>query len=210
MAEKTLVSPHLSEDEKDCLQEMMNIAYGTATAAISEIIDAFATLKIPHIDIISTMELGTYLEKNVQTHRPHYISRQIISGEIAGESLFIIDAASAHNLMLAFNTSNGAGDEDDECREIVLEITNILSAATIGKFSEQLNSSVAFNPPTIRQIATLSQIDRSLVKGYEQLIIISTELEFETQKIQGVLILLTHDDSILWIKERLQELLDEF
>ena len=200
---------HLNEDEKDYLKEMMNIAYGAATAAITEIIDAFATLKIPRIEIIPAAELGNYFKKNVQAHKSHYIARQVISGEIAGESLFIIDAASARNLMRAFNESYEKQDEE-ECREIILEITNILSAATIGKFSEQLNSTVAFNPPTIRQIATLAQIDQSLVKGYEQLIIISTELEFEAQKIQGELILLTHDNSILWIKEQLQELLNEF
>ena len=209
MTDIVVKSSHLNEDEKDYLKEMMNIAYGAATAAITEIIDAFATLKIPRIEIIPAAELGNYFKKNVQAHKSHYIARQVISGEIAGESLFIIDAASARNLMRAFNESYEKQDEE-ECREIILEITNILSAATIGKFSEQLNSTVAFNPPTIRQIATLAQIDQSLVKGYEQLIIISTELEFEAQKIQGELILLTHDNSILWIKEQLQELLNEF
>ena len=34
----------LTEDEKDCLQELMNVAYGSATAAITEIFDAFAKL----------------------------------------------------------------------------------------------------------------------------------------------------------------------
>ena len=30
----------LTEDEKDCLQELMNVAYGSATAAITEILNA--------------------------------------------------------------------------------------------------------------------------------------------------------------------------
>ena len=34
----------LTEDEKDCLQELMNVAYGSATAAITEIFDAFQNL----------------------------------------------------------------------------------------------------------------------------------------------------------------------
>lgn len=47
----------LNEDEKDCLQELMNIAYGSATAAITEILDAFATLSIPKIEVIKTTDL---------------------------------------------------------------------------------------------------------------------------------------------------------
>ena len=46
----------LTEDEKDCLQELMNVAYGSATAAITEILDAFAKLSIPKIQIINSNE----------------------------------------------------------------------------------------------------------------------------------------------------------
>ena len=46
----------LTEDERDCLQELMNVAYGSATAAITEILDAFAQLSIPKIQIIDADE----------------------------------------------------------------------------------------------------------------------------------------------------------
>ena len=49
-----------NEDERDCLQELMNIAYGGATAAISEILDAFATLNVPKIKILPALELKNY------------------------------------------------------------------------------------------------------------------------------------------------------
>jgi len=52
----------LNEDEKDCLQELMNISYGAATAAISEIIGKFATLSIPCISTISSNQLRAYLD----------------------------------------------------------------------------------------------------------------------------------------------------
>jgi len=47
----------LSEDQTDCLQEIMNIAYGSATAAISSILDSFATLNISKIKIIKASKL---------------------------------------------------------------------------------------------------------------------------------------------------------
>ena len=47
----------LSEDEKDVLQELMNIAYGNATAVVAEMLDAFASLSIPNIKVMETQKL---------------------------------------------------------------------------------------------------------------------------------------------------------
>ena len=40
-----------SEDEQDLLKELMNIAYGNATAVIADFMDRFATLSIPAFEI---------------------------------------------------------------------------------------------------------------------------------------------------------------
>ncbi|MDQ7060572.1 MAG: hypothetical protein Q9M43_05350 [Sulfurimonas sp.] len=47
----------LTEDEKDALQELMNIAYGNATAVVADMLDAFASLSIPNIKIMQTSQL---------------------------------------------------------------------------------------------------------------------------------------------------------
>ncbi len=43
----------LDSNEKDCLQELMNISYGVATAAITQIVNKFATLNISRMDFIN-------------------------------------------------------------------------------------------------------------------------------------------------------------
>ena len=65
----------LTEDEKDCLQELMNVAYGSATAAITEIFDAFAKLSIPTIKIINAVDLKDYLAKGATCKfNPHQVA----------------------------------------------------------------------------------------------------------------------------------------
>ncbi len=66
----------LTEDERDCLQELMNVAYGSATAAITEILDAFATLSIPNIKIINADELNLYLSSELNLEVEHIVSLQ--------------------------------------------------------------------------------------------------------------------------------------
>ncbi len=191
-----------SEDERDCLQEITNIAYGSATAAISEILDAFATLKIPKIEIIKPSELKIYLKDSLNRIGEQLITTQLIDGNISGETLFVMDINSAKNLAREFE-----GD-DENLHDIVLEVSNILSSATLGKFSEELNSEVSFSPPSIQKLESIDQLDNRYVENYQQIIIISTELDFEDQKISGELLILTKDDSIYWIQESINRILE--
>ena len=71
---------NLTEDEKDCLQELMNVAYGSATAAISEILDAFAKLSIPKIQIINASDLKNYLSDELKLNEEYLVSLQQING----------------------------------------------------------------------------------------------------------------------------------
>ncbi len=197
---KTII---FSEDERDCLQEIMNIAYGSATAAISEILDAFATLKIPKIEIIDPLELKTYLKENLNRYGEQLIATQLIDGDITGETLFVMDIHSAKNLAKEFD------DEDEDLYDLILEVSNILSSATLGKFSEELKSEVSFSPPSIQRLESIDKLDNRYIKDYQQLIIISTELDFEDQKINGELLILTKDDSIHWIQRSINKILEE-
>jgi len=48
------------------------------------------------------------------------------------------------------------------------------------------------------------------MKDYSQAIVISTSIEFEEEHIYGDLILFMQDDSIVWIKEKLDVIIDEY
>ena len=199
---------NLTEDEKDCLQELMNVAYGSATAAISEILDAFAKLSIPKIQIINASDLKTYLSDELKLNEEHLVSLQQINGILSGENMFVIDKQSAKNISHKF------GLEDDEINneeiyDIVLEITNILSSSTIGKLAEDIEASVSFSAPTIVNLTSVNQLNNLFINKYEKVIIISTQLRFEDLNINAELLIFTTDNSILYIKEKLNKILDE-
>lgn len=199
----------LNEDEKDCLQELMNIAYGSASSAIADIIDAFATLAIPNINIIKVSELKSYLDKQLK-NQEHFVSSQLINGDFRGENLFIIDRPSALNLSEEFDLINDENLSDEEICDIILEITNILSSTTISSLIKEMDSYASFSPPSITLINNASQLEDNLIEQYQQVIIISTELNFLDQNIYGHLLMLATDDSILHIKRTINKILDEY
>jgi chemotaxis protein CheC len=198
----------LNEEEKDCLQELMNIAYGFATASISEILGKFATLSIPKIKTISSQELNSYLNNKLLSNRKYYICSQLINGQLSGENLFLIDEISTQNLAKEFAISDEIMNEN-EIKDVVLEITNILSSATSGKLASLVNATVSFNAPHITKIESLDQFDKRFESAYVHVIIISTELNFKDQHIKGELMLLTREKSSTYLKKSLEKVLEE-
>lgn len=197
-----------TEDEKDCLQELMNISFGSATAAISKIIDKFATLGIPQITTISSDDLKEHLSEKIIENDSIFIASQLINGEISGENLFIIDEKSSFNLAKEFDL------EDDEInmeemKDIILEITNIISSTTISKLSDLLGGNIAFSSPRINFIKSINEFNHDFYCDYESIIIISTELKFEDQNIEGELVIMTKKESSLFLKESLNRVIDE-
>jgi len=197
-----------NEDQLDCLGELMNISYGSATAAISEILNSFATLNIPSIKIFEASKIKEYLNDNSIQNQEQYIASQILNGGISGENIFLIDIISAKNLALEFGLEENEIN-NNELSDIVLEITNILSSATIGRLASDLETTVSFEPPTIQKIDSFDKLDDKYMKDYEQVIVISTILEFEDQKIKAQLILLTIDSSILWLRDSIDKILED-
>ncbi len=198
----------LNEDEKDCLQELMNVSYGAATAAISDIISKFATLSIPKIRTISSNELMTYLSNKLLSRNKYYIANQLINGNLAGENIFIIDEISSFNLAKEFDIGEDEINEN-EIKDIILEITNILSSATSGKLASLVDANISFNAPHITKIDSLNEFDRRFETEYSHVIIISTELKFEDQNITGELMMLTKKDAASYLKNSIKKVLTD-
>ena len=199
----------LDSDEKDCLQELMNISYGAATAAITQIVNKFATLNIPKIEIVNAIEFREYLNKRFNRNSSYFVCSQLLNGNIAGENMFIMDDESIYNLAKEFGLDESEINED-ELKDIMLEISNIISTTTISKLCELLDSSVIFSPPSISIVSSMEKYENKYEAEYQHIIIIATELLFEDQNIHGELIILSKDDSILFIKDAIKKILDEY
>jgi len=197
-----------NEDHKEVLRELMNVAYGSSAAVIAEILDAFATLRVPKIELFNDEELRKYLLDRVDQDKDAFLCIQGINGKVAGESIFVLNRSSVENLALYFDLDEEASEED--LKDVATELTNILSSSTVGKLAEQVNSSVSFSPPSVSIVNGLSMGDDLKMKNYSQAIVICTSIEFEKEKIHGDLILFMQDQSIVWLKAALDKIISEY
>jgi len=201
----------IDNDIKEALEELINISYGSATAAIADLFDSFAQLKVPGIQVVPVEEVEhAVLGKN--NHEPDlYITTQMFTGTFKGEILFVIDKQSAYNMQtlicLLEEVCIDQEENDTENRQSILEIANILGASCIGKLAELLDSVVSFLPPSI-------ELDNRLLMGrekvgYSKVLIISTLLEFEEKQITGQLFILFDDEMFVWLEKSLYAFIEE-
>ncbi|MGB5920369.1 chemotaxis protein CheC [Arcobacter sp.] len=197
-----------NDDQKDCLQELMNISYGSATAAIADIIGKFANLSIPKITTLSSSDFKDYIQEKVEHYPACYLVSQLIDGKLSGENLFLIDESSLKNLALEFDL-NESDINEDELKDVVLEITNIISSTTSSKLAELIETDILFSPPDVKIVESAQNLEEHYHVEYNHIIIISTVIEFEIQNIHSELIMMLKDDSIGFMKSALDKIMDE-
>ena len=191
----------LTDDETDVLQELMNIAYGDATAVIAEMLDAFATLTIPNIKTMKTSDLVRDLES--LKGESYFFSTQAFHGEFSGESAFFIDTKSAENLYKHLEL-----EAEEDLDDAILELTNVLTSSLTTRLAMEMQTEVKFSLPSISKLPHDKISTEKKFETYSQVIVIDTQLNFEDQKINGEIFILTQDGSIQWLKSRLNSILE--
>ena len=191
----------LTEDERDVLQELMNVAYGNATAVVADMLDAFASLSIPNISVMETHKLLETFHTLKNTS--YFFSTQAFSGEFSGESAFFINKESAENLAKHLEL-----ESPEDLDDAILELTNVLTSSLTTKLAEEMDTAVSFSLPSISQVPLNEISNVETFKQYSQVIVIDTDLNFEDQQINGKIFILTKDESIQWLKTKLNTILE--
>jgi len=196
-----MLNYELTEDERDVLQELMNVAYGSATAVVADMLDAFASLNIPNISVITTNELLSTFDE--LKNESYFFATQSFNGEFSGESAFFIDQESANNLAHHLELEN-----EEDLDDAILELTNVLTSSLTTKLSQEMDTEVTFSLPSLSKVSMTSIQETTTFQHYSQVIVIDTDLNFQDQKIHGKIFILTKDESIQWLKTKLNSILE--
>ena len=203
-----------SDEEKDILQEIMNIAFGSATADLAEVIDIFVELSVPQIHLIHIGELPDFLKNTIQAYDETVIVDQKFWGDFNGSGLLVLPARATKEMLMIL------GDKESEValtetmatleKEALVEIGNILIGACVGKISELLDTFATYSPP---RIINGSNDQNSFIKSFDPLqiaIVLKTIFKFEHKDLSGLLLLLANQEAIGWLRKALHEFLESY
>ena len=181
----------LTFTQKDALTELINIGYGRAAGALSELTGYRINLEVPKIAMHPIEEIGPLLSRVVEGEVASV--NQMFSGPLSGNALLLLDEKAALMLSeLLTDEASPSGAFDSGAREIITEVGNILLNACLGVFGNLLQVQVSFAVPRLR-VDSIDSVLQSITIAEEELryaLMIHTRFHLRASKVSGYLVII--------------------
>ena len=180
----------LTEQQRDALSELINIAFARTGAALSELTGHRVVLYPPEVAVYRTEKLRPALAKFV----PGDVAsiHQVFAGPVAGDALLILNYAGAVQLTdLLTDGHQPSVFLDESAREVLTEVGNILLNACLGMFGNLLNVHVTFSVPRLH-LETLDELIASTTTDKTEMhyaLVIYTAFQIRDSSVKGFLVI---------------------
>lgn len=205
----------LGDEERDILQEIMNIGFGSAAADLSGVIDLYVRLSVPTVKVVPASEMIGYIEREIPDSHEITVIEQNFWSRFKGMALLAFTSGAGKALLGLLGDMDDQAFESDPMRilerETLMEVGNILVGACVGKVAELLGDVVAYSPPRIL-IGDMSDtnVSRTLFEPGNCVIILQTVFHFGNQDVQGHLFLVVSHESIGWLRRALEAFMSRY
>lgn len=205
----------VTSEEIEILQEVMNIAFGKATADLAEMINIFINLSVPDANVFGAQELPSAIRIEIKDYGNISLVEQKFWGKFKGSALLVFPSGSGKELISILSNEEPDTFNPEMIDELekgtLMEVGNILIGACVGKIAELLGEVVSYSPPAvIVQSNPHSVIPENLVDPDDQAIMLRTVFNFEKKDITGYLFLLARQDSMAWLKRALEKFMEQY
>ncbi|MBW7470435.1 response regulator [Marinobacter sp. F4218] len=199
--------PALSVSLNDYLQEVSNVAMGRSSDLLARLLRVFVKQSIPKVAFIANSELHMAISAAQNDHTYSAVCQGFTGAGIAGEALLLFADASFTEMAEMLHYEDLEGEAVNV--EVLMDMSSILFGAFLKGIGDQLNLNLGLGHPTVlgqhRQITELLEHHSS---REERLLCIEVSYVLEDRDIQcDVLILLT-EDSVPFLEQRLEYLVD--
>jgi len=180
----------LTATQYDALVELLNIGFGRAAAALSELTGHRVLLEVPQVSVHPISELGGALRPLLSDSVASV--HQIFSGPVGGDALLILDYPAAGSLKeLLTNEPALPLPIDASAREVLTEVGNILLNACLGTFGNLLHVQVSFSVPHLN-LDTLHHVLQSLLinsEGLRYALVVQAGFKLKDAEVTGYMVI---------------------
>lgn len=178
--------------QKDALTELINIGYGRAAGALSELTGYRITLEVPNVSMHEISEIAPLLEEVIVDEVATV--NQMFTGPISGNAMLLLDQQSAVVLSRLLTDERSPGREfDASAREIITEVGNILLNACLGVFGNLLHVHVSFAVPRLHVESVQHVLESINIDTDEKLrygLMVHTRFHLRASNVSGYLIII--------------------
>ena len=196
----------LTEEQRDCYQEITNVAMGQAADLLARLLDVYVILPIPNVNLLEVTELQMALSAIEDTNSVSSVCQGFIGSGISGEALIIFNDASFEDIAKLMDYQGELTDTVEI--ELLTEVSSILTGACINGFSSQLDIDFSLGHPVIMgQHCNIAELVKAENKHWKKALAIEINYRIKDHNIDCDLLLLFTEDSLLSLNERISCLL---
>lgn len=205
MKESTILT--LSEDHRDCLQEVSNVAMGQAGDKLARLLDTFVVLSIPHIEMMSPSDITMALHSIDTRSSVSGVCQGFIGGGLSGEAMLLFNDTSFNDLAKIMKY-DGELDPQAE-RELLMDTTNVLFGACLNGIAEQIDMDFSFGPPMVLgQHQDIKQIFDPEIAKWKSALVIEISYTLEGYDVNCDLLIVMTESSLDLLFKKLDYLLE--
>ncbi|MAA71756.1 MAG: histidine kinase [Bermanella sp.] len=198
----------LSEDERDCYQEITNVAMGQAADRLARLLGVYVVLPIPNVNIIEINEFKMTLKSLEGNATVSAVCQGFIGAGIAGEALLIFNDASFTDIAKLLDYP-GNLDKHEEL-EMLMDVANVLNGACIQGIGGQLDIDFSQSHPVVLgQHCSISDLLSEKKNAWQRTMAIEINYTIEDHNINCDLLLLFTEESVLHMNRLISFLLDD-
>ena len=187
----------LTEQQKDALSELINIAFSRTAASLSELTGHRVLLDVPKVAIFPVSELSRALAEFLPAEVATV--HQVFSGPVAGDALLLLNYDGAVTLADLLTDEHMKSQRlNASAREVLTEVGNILLNACLGMFGNLLQVHVSFSVPRLH-LETLDALLRSMKVESEELryaLVVYTAFHLRDSAVSGYLVIVLNVASL--------------
>jgi chemotaxis protein CheC len=139
------MTTELTADHKDALQEFMNISMGRAANKLAILLNMHVAISVPNIRLATDEDL----KKLQQAENDFYYTRQSFFGGMDGELITLMSREGCQQVVDDLNVARGDLGDSVSIEESMLDISNILSGASLKGLCQQIEVKTKIQPPVL-------------------------------------------------------------
>lgn len=197
----------LSEDQQDCLQELINVAMGQASDQLARYLNTFVYLKVPSIEQVKSDQLFDSGHQNLEAIA--VVSQGFFGYEgIRGEALLMYQPQDSHRL------ADLLGYEDDEMSfdEQIIDLSSILTTTFLNVFASQIDNQMSYSAPRLIS-ANQGMVSEHLTQqafNWDLALKVRISYQVTDYSFNCDMVLLIPEEAIINIKTVIDRILEDF
>jgi chemotaxis protein CheC len=199
----------LTEDQRDALQEVANLAMGQAATRLARLLDSFIELSVPRVKVVAVSDAAQALREMTGIEDAVSAVRQGFRSDIKGEALVICRSDGIEQLCsLVSDPYARSSYEAVSQRELMFDVANVLTGACVSSILDQLGRTPVFSAPGLLGVAmTLDDVFQPGVLQWEVALLVEVNFALEDQSFRAHLVMLMAEESIRQMNGALDELI---